>query len=205
MAARYTGRHVRQARHAAWLKKERSRSRRPSAHLLPALAAVVVAGFLVGGASTAIALSPVDYAAEVPTVDPADIPPPDPRAGTQVAPRTAARAPLVPAGVAGNSYSAAVVETGSCQASYNGRAGYRTASGEILDPVNHTAAHETLPFGSLVRVTNQATGASVVVRINDRGPYFRGRCLDLSAGAFAAIANPADGVAQVRYEVLATA
>lgn len=203
MAARYTGRHVRQARHAAWLKEERSRSRRPSAHLLPALAAVLVAGFLVGGASTAIALSPTDYAAAAPTVDPADIPPPDPSAGTRTAPQTAARAPLVPATVAANGYPTTVVETGSCQASYNNRPGFVTASGETFNPTAHTAAHETLPFGTMVRVINQASGASVVVRINDRGPYFWGRCLDLSAGAFAAIANPADGVAQVRYEVLA--
>lgn len=83
--------------------------------------------------------------------------------------------------------------------------GRLTANGEIYDMTHLTAAHPTLPLPSYARVTNLENNSSVVVRINDRGPYFRGRCLDLSAGAFAAIANPADGVAQVRYEVLATA
>jgi rare lipoprotein A len=203
LAARYTGRHIRQARHGAWLKKERSRKRRPSAHLLPVLAAIVVAGFLVGGASTAIALSPANYASGAPTVDPADIPPADPGANREL-PRTAALAPLMPDGVAGAPSAATVIDTGSCEASYYRPRG-QTASGEAFDSAGHTAAHETLPFGSLVRVTNTANGASVVVRINDRGPYYYGRCLDLSAAAFASIANPADGVAEVRYEVLASA
>jgi rare lipoprotein A len=201
LAARYTGRHVRQARHGAWLKKERSRGRQPSAHLLPVLAAFVVAGLLVGGASTAIALSPANGISALPTIDPADIPPPDPRVGAQLRPRSPARPPLVPA-VATES-RLTITETGSCNAShYSPR---RTASGDAFDPAGHTAAHETLPFGTLVRVINVYTGASVVVRINDRGPYYYGRCLNLSVGAFSSIANPADGVAAVRYEVLAAA
>jgi rare lipoprotein A len=60
---------------------------------------------------------------------------------------------------------------------FNGR---RTASGERFDNRAYTAAHRTLPFGTRVRVTNPANGASVVVRINDRGPFTRGRTIDLS-------------------------
>ncbi|MBR0553242.1 septal ring lytic transglycosylase RlpA family protein [Stakelama marina] len=62
-------------------------------------------------------------------------------------------------------------------------AGQRTASGDICDPDTLTAAHRTLPFGSRVRVTNPANGESVVVTINDRGPYAAGRVIDLSRAA----------------------
>ncbi|HSZ67452.1 MAG TPA: septal ring lytic transglycosylase RlpA family protein [Xanthobacteraceae bacterium] len=64
--------------------------------------------------------------------------------------------------------------------------GSRTASGERLSPGALTAAHRSLPFGTMVRVTNNHTGRSVVVRINDRGPFVRGRVIDLTpAGAHA--------------------
>lgn len=59
----------------------------------------------------------------------------------------------------------------------------RTASGERMNPAAMTAAHRTLPFGTKVKVTNQRNGKSVVVRINDRGPFARGRVLDLSKAA----------------------
>lgn len=72
-----------------------------------------------------------------------------------------------------------------CIASHYG--GKRTASGEIMNPNAMTAAHRTLPFGSVVRVTNLANGRSVTVRINDRGPFVAGRCIDLSAAAARAI------------------
>ncbi|WP_211588795.1 septal ring lytic transglycosylase RlpA family protein [Allorhizocola rhizosphaerae] len=79
-----------------------------------------------------------------------------------------------------------------------------TASGERFDPEAMTAAHKTLPFNTMVRVTNPGNGKSVVVRINDRGPYIDGRCLDLSRGAFRQIANLETGVLKVvHYEVLA--
>lgn len=61
--------------------------------------------------------------------------------------------------------------------------GRRTASGERFDNTAMTAAHRTLPFGSKVRVTNPANGRSVVVRINDRGPFTRGRAIDVSHAA----------------------
>ena len=76
-------------------------------------------------------------------------------------------------------------DLGSGVASYYGKRfhGRRTASGERFDMHGYTAAHRTLPFGSKVRVTNPRTGQSVVVRINDRGPFSRGRTIDLSRAA----------------------
>jgi rare lipoprotein A len=65
-----------------------------------------------------------------------------------------------------------------------------------------TAAHRTLPFGTRVRVTNISNGRSVVVRINDRGPFIRGRSIDLSTGAAEAVGMTGAGVAQVRMEVI---
>ena len=59
----------------------------------------------------------------------------------------------------------------------------KTASGERMNPAAMTAAHRTLPFGSTVKVTNKRNGRSVVVRINDRGPFSRGRVIDLSKAA----------------------
>jgi rare lipoprotein A len=61
--------------------------------------------------------------------------------------------------------------------------GGSTASGEHMNSSVMTAAHRTLPFGTMVRVTNDHTGSSVVVRINDRGPFVRGRIIDLSPAA----------------------
>lgn len=63
----------------------------------------------------------------------------------------------------------------------------KTANGEFARPNAMTAAHKTLPFGTMVRVTNRQSGRSVVVRINDRGPYTRGRVIDLSSAAARAI------------------
>ena len=67
---------------------------------------------------------------------------------------------------------------------FNGR---RTASGETFNTNDMTAAHRTLPFGTKVRVVNKKTGRSVVVRINDRGPYAHGRVIDLSKASAQAI------------------
>ncbi|MEV4356264.1 septal ring lytic transglycosylase RlpA family protein [Nonomuraea sp. NPDC004186] len=94
-----------------------------------------------------------------------------------------------------------VLSSGTCGASYYGDP-QMTASGERFDPSAMTAAHKTLPLGSKVRVTNPSTGESVTVRINDRGPYVGGRCLDLSEAAFSAIGNTSAGVMRVKYEVL---
>ncbi|WP_243719526.1 septal ring lytic transglycosylase RlpA family protein [Actinomadura sp. KC06] len=94
-----------------------------------------------------------------------------------------------------------VVRSGSCKASYYWE-GQMTASGEAFDPSELTAAHKTLPMGSKVRVTNKNNDRSVIVRINDRGPYAGGRCLDLSKAAMKKVGGTGAGVIPVRYEVL---
>jgi peptidoglycan lytic transglycosylase len=134
--------------------------------------------------------------------------------------RDGVRAPLTGAGAAASAPDAAepvskatrsarktrhrlrVRSSGVCQASYYG-GGQRTASGEYFNPRALTAAHRTLPMDSRVRVTNQATGRSVTVRINDRGPFTSGRCLDLSLAAMKAVGGVGSGVITARYEVLA--
>lgn len=78
----------------------------------------------------------------------------------------------------------------------------KTANGERYNAHHHTAAHRTLPFGTKVRVTNVQNGKSVVVRINDRGPFIRGRVIDLSRSAFASIGNISSGLVKVRIEVI---
>ena len=80
--------------------------------------------------------------------------------------------------------------------------GQRTASGEPFDRTALTAAHPTLPFNSLVRVTDRASGSSVVVRINDRGPFTPGRVIDLSEAAANMIDLTSRGLAPVDHEVL---
>lgn len=74
-----------------------------------------------------------------------------------------------------------------------------TASGEPFSPMNLTAAHRTLPFGTYVRVTNLKNGKSTVVKINDRGPYIKGRVIDLSYGAARRIGLK--GIGYVRIEL----
>ena len=80
--------------------------------------------------------------------------------------------------------------------------GNRTANGEVLRPGTLTAAHRTLPFGTLVRVTNLWNGRTAVVRINDRGPFHGDRVIDLAHGAAQELGLVASGVASVRLEVL---
>ena len=75
----------------------------------------------------------------------------------------------------------------ACIASHYGYSGGRTASGERMNPSAMTAAHRSKPFGTEVTVTSQRSGRSVTVRINDRGPFVRGRCIDLSTGAARAL------------------
>ncbi|WP_164884752.1 septal ring lytic transglycosylase RlpA family protein [Aeromonas caviae] len=78
----------------------------------------------------------------------------------------------------------------------------KTASGERYNSGTNTAAHMTLPFGSRVRVTNLANGKSVVVRVNDRGNFARGRIIDLSRAAFSTIGNTRSGLIKVKVEVV---
>ena len=90
-------------------------------------------------------------------------------------------------------------------ASYYGNelAGNRTANGERFDPGQLTAAHRTLPFGSMVRVTNMSNGDSVIVRINDRGPFAHGRVIDISQAAAREIGMHRSGTARVKLALLA--
>lgn len=90
------------------------------------------------------------------------------------------------------------------EASYYGAelAGNRTASGEIFDPSELTAAHRTLPMGTMLRVTNQSNGKSVIVRVNDRGPFVKRRIVDISRAAAEEISMVRAGKAMVSLELL---
>jgi rare lipoprotein A len=96
---------------------------------------------------------------------------------------------------------------GSTSRSIEGVASYywegsRVASGGKYNPNGLTAAHRSLPFGTRVRVSDQKTGRSVVVTINDRGPFVHGRVLDLSLGAARALGMESRGVSRVHADVL---
>lgn len=89
-------------------------------------------------------------------------------------------------------------------ASYYGKelAGRKTASGERFNPGGLTAAHRSLPFGTQLKLTNKQNGRSVVVRVNDRGPFVRGRVIDVSFGAAQALGFAGRGVTQLLIEPL---
>ena len=78
----------------------------------------------------------------------------------------------------------------------------KTASGELYDKAKKTAAHKKLPFGTKVKVTNTKNSKSVIVKINDRGPFAKGRIVDLSSSAFSSIAKLDAGVIDVKIEVI---
>ena len=80
--------------------------------------------------------------------------------------------------------------------------GKRTASGEVFDQKKFTAAHRSLPWGSIVKLTNLANGKSVEVRINDRGPFGKGRIIDVSRAAASVLGMVESGVARVQLELL---
>ena len=82
---------------------------------------------------------------------------------------------------------------------FNGR---KTASGEIFDNKKFTAANMKLPFGTKVKITNLRNGESVVVRVNDRGPFHSGRAFDISKAAFDEIGDLKHGTLPIEYEVL---
>jgi rare lipoprotein A len=96
--------------------------------------------------------------------------------------------------------AAAFTQTGV--ASYYGPElhGRRTASGERFNRNAMTAAHRTVPFGTHLKVTNLSNGRSVIVRVNDRGPFIRGRIVDVSQGAARQIGMQGRGVARVRIQ-----
>ena len=81
-------------------------------------------------------------------------------------------------------------------------AGRPTANGERYNPMGMTAASKSLPFGTIVRVTNRNNGRSVVVRINDRGPYVGGRVIDMSQGAAGVLGMIGSGVAPVDIQIV---
>jgi rare lipoprotein A len=146
---------------------------RPAGHRQPRIIAGLTAAALLLPLPAASAAAEDDFAEQFAAFDvPAEpVLPPDAvdldSLAPQIEPETAGRV------------------LGQGMASYYGSefAGRRTASGERFDPGQLTAAHRTLPFGSKVRVTNPANGRSVVVRINDRGPFTRGRLIDVSRAA----------------------
>jgi len=78
--------------------------------------------------------------------------------------------------------------------------GARTASGERLHPDSMTCAHRTYPFGTKLKVTNVVTGKEIIVRVNDRGPYIRGRIIDLSRSAAQELGIIRQGIAMVKVE-----
>lgn len=82
------------------------------------------------------------------------------------------------------------------------KSGRLTANGERFNPMGLTAAHRSLPFGTKVKVTNLRTGKTVIVRINDRGPFIKGRVMDLSLGAAKVIGLTRTGVAKISFAVL---
>ena len=97
--------------------------------------------------------------------------------------------------LAGATQADAAAQTG--KASYY-KHGHRTASGERFNAGDYTAAHRTLPFGTRVLVTNLDTGISVIVRVNDRGPFVKSRIIDVSYGAAKVLGITRTGVAQVK-------
>ena len=80
--------------------------------------------------------------------------------------------------------------------------GKLTANGEIFDMYGVTAAHKAFPFNTMVRVTNENNGKSLILRINDRGPYIDGRILDCSFGAAKKLGFVGEGTAPVKIEIL---
>ena len=95
-------------------------------------------------------------------------------------------------------------DLGSGHASYYGNelAGRRTASGEMFNPSDFTAAHRTVAFGTRVKVTHLGNGREVIVRVNDRGPWGRGRIIDLSYAAAKELGMHRSGTAQVKLTLM---
>jgi rare lipoprotein A len=116
-------------------------------------------------------------------------------------------APIAPAlveeAVEAEAPAAKLIGVGSASYYGNELAGNRTASGERFNPRSLTAAHRSLPLGSKVRVTNQSNGKSVIVRINDRGPFVKSRLIDVSYAAAQQISMIRSGHARVKLELIA--
>lgn len=106
--------------------------------------------------------------------------------------------------IGANRYSSETWLVGSGKASYYGEKfhGKKTASGEIYDMNEFTTAHKSLPFGTKVKITNPNNGKSVIVEVNDRGPFIKNRIFDLSKAAFSSIENLKKGVLNIDYEIV---
>src|SRR5664279_2139340 len=109
------------------------------------------------------------------------------------------------AGTESISHANATIQVGTASWYGRGHAGRITASGEPLNPRAMTCAHRTLPFGSVVRVTDIANGKHVSLKVNDRGPYVKGRILDLSEGAARELGGSDRGLMAVRIEIVSIA
>ena len=100
-------------------------------------------------------------------------------------------------------YAATVYKSGVTASYYADKFhGRKTSSGEIFNMYDYTAAHKTLPFGTLLRVTNLANGNYVTVKVNDRGPFVKGRELDVSKAAAVKLGMIKTGTAKVKIEIL---
>ena len=104
-----------------------------------------------------------------------------------------------------NTSAVRLIDRGTLKASWYGPKfhGKNTANGEVYDQMALTAAHKYLSFGTLLKITNPKNGKSVIVRINDRGPYIEGRELDLSKGAAIELGILEKGVARVKVQEVA--
>lgn len=122
--------------------------------------------------------------------------------GSATASPSASRSPASSAAPSASSGAGLTPASGASCVASNYSEPQPTASGEQFNPNAMTAAHKTLPMNTRVKVTNPKNGKTVIVRINDRGPYIAGRCLDLSRASFAAIGDVGQGVMTVNYEVV---
>ncbi|PAP74958.1 hypothetical protein BSZ37_00080 [Rubrivirga marina] len=164
---------------------------------------VVTSAALLAGGGTALTVAPSILTSDAPAVPasvaeaPVDATPPPATLLPPVAPVSDVRE-------APETDTEAGEAIGGGRASYYGRelAGNPTASGEPFDPTALTAAHRTLPLGTRVRVTHARTGESVVVRVNDRGPFHGDRVIDVSRAAADSIGLTRSGTAEVELERL---
>ncbi len=145
-----------------------------------------------------------NVAGATPSEEEASEPAPPPE-NTETAPAPIASAPSEPSlAVRYGTKTALSSFVGSASYYADSLAGHATASGVPYDPRGFTAAHRTLPLGSVLRVSRQSGGRAIYVQVNDRGPYGpRGRVLDLSGAAAEALGILRLGVAKVRVEVVA--
>jgi rare lipoprotein A len=159
-------------------------------------AAAALATFALAGCHTH------NSTAQVPAPTPVPVSPGVPSAPPPLSPSTSSPSGAPPAVERQPAIPGQYVEEGV--ASWYGPTfdGHRTSNGEIYDMHQFTAAHRTLPFNALVRVTNLNNGMQTQVRINDRGPFVANRVIDLSLSAAQAIQMVGPGTAQVRLELI---